>query len=75
MGMAQKATNDALAQFEAIDGIEVNKSGSSHDGLVKVMDENAVGAFFKLKRTTDATISSVTRNCLHDTAVDAWIDL
>lgn len=76
MFMAQKkATNDALAQFEATGGIEVNRQTTVHDGLVKVMDEDAVGAFFKLNRTTDAQLSEVTRGCLKHAVIDAWIDL
>jgi len=74
--MSQDTTTEALRAFGGVEGIEVTEYEPmyNHDGLVKVMDESAVGEFFKLCRTLDAEISEPARDHIESTVLDAWIN-
>jgi hypothetical protein len=74
--MSQDTTTEALRAFGGVEGIEVTEYEyeNGHDGLVKVVDESSVGEFFKLCRSLDAEVSSVSRDHIESTVLDAWIN-
>jgi hypothetical protein len=62
-------------ELSAIDGIKVNRTDMDTDNriLVKVMDEDAVGSFFGLRRRLGFDSWAVTRNCFDYTVLDAFV--
>lgn len=71
MAPSLKELDELFAQH---DGIEVNRYDDDRQKLmVKVMDESAVGAFFKMCRELDCHSDCVTRQDLPYTVLDAWV--
>jgi hypothetical protein len=65
-----------LQKFREIDGIElINCDEVSHDYMVQVKTESAVGKFFKIKRESSSDFSHVTRSTPIPTVLDAWLDV
>jgi hypothetical protein len=76
MARASEVLTEAQEALEAISGIEVNDAHKNREGrlLVKVMDEAAIGQYFATVRKFDNVYDDdVTRNCLEDCVLDAWV--
>jgi|APHM01.1.fsa_nt_gi hypothetical protein len=75
--MQETDTLSAVVEaFDNTDGITAWETGGDvHGALVKVMDEDAVGEFFRISREYDVERSAATRNSPLDTVMDSYIDV
>ena len=67
--------SEVAERFDNIDGIEAQTHDYDERALVKVMDESAIGDFFKICREHDLSRSATSRKHLEHTVMDSWVDL
>jgi hypothetical protein len=65
-------TQAAIEAFENIENIEVNDQDPDRP-IIKVMDESAIGDFFRVVRQTGVERTATERNALEHTVLDSWI--
>lgn len=72
VGSKLQAEIESLNEIDGIRARPVRSDSVSHDSIVIVDEENAVGQFMKQRRLSELNYSSVNRNSFDK--LSAWID-
>lgn len=67
--------SELAERFNNIEGIEAHENTYDGERIVKVMDESAIGDFFKVCREHDVTRRQTTRGDIPDTVMDSYVSL
>lgn len=69
--------HEVADEFESVEGIEVNRADIDTDEkiMVKVMEEDAMGQYYKLARTLPVETWAETRDCFDFTVFDAFVKM